>query len=69
MLGYARLTGRWVAARINVTSERGASAVEYGILAMLIATVIIVAVVVLGENTSANFDCTGDSWVAQSNQC
>lgn len=37
--------------------EAGATAVEYGVMVALIAIVIIVAVVVLGENLSDTFDC------------
>ena len=42
-------------------SERGASAVEYGLLVALIAIVIIVAVTLLGGNLSAIFDKTAKS--------
>jgi pilus assembly protein Flp/PilA len=49
--------------------ERGASAVEYGIMVAAIAAVIISAVVFLGTATSNNFDCTKRSISAQTNQC
>jgi pilus assembly protein Flp/PilA len=39
-------------------SERGASAVEYGLLVALIAVVIIAAVTTLGGKLSAVFDST-----------
>lgn len=42
-------------------SERGASAVEYGLLVGLIAVVIIVAVTLLGNNLSAIFTKTANS--------
>lgn len=47
-----------LAARIQsrLTSERGATAVEYGLLVALIAVVIIVAVTLLGNNLSTTFD-------------
>jgi len=48
-------------ARMNLRSERGATAVEYGIMVMLIASVIIVAVLMLGNQTSTNFSCTGQT--------
>jgi pilus assembly protein Flp/PilA len=48
-------------ARMNLRSERGASAVEYGILVMLIASVIIVAVLMLGNQTSSSFSCTAET--------
>jgi pilus assembly protein Flp/PilA len=40
-------------------NESGATAVEYAIMAVLIAVVIIIAVVFLGEQVSSDFDCTG----------
>jgi pilus assembly protein Flp/PilA len=42
-------------------SERGASAVEYGLLVALIAVVIIVAVTLLGNNLSGIFTKTANS--------
>ena len=42
-------------------SERGASAVEYGLLVALIAIAIIVAVSLLGTNLSGIFDKTANS--------
>lgn len=41
--------------RERLTSDRGASAVEYGLLAALIAVVIIGAVTLVGSNLSATF--------------
>ena len=38
------------------TAERGATAVEYGLMVALIAIVIIVAVALLGNNLSALFN-------------
>jgi pilus assembly protein Flp/PilA len=57
----ARVLGTWVAARLNVKSERGATAVEYGLMVALIAAVIIAAVALLGTNTSSKFDCVADA--------
>jgi len=45
-------------------SERGASAVEYGLLVALIAIIIIVAVTLLGGNLSAVFNKTATSITA-----
>jgi pilus assembly protein Flp/PilA len=45
----------------KVRSERGASAVEYGLLVALIAIVIIVAVTLLGGNLSGIFNKTAKS--------
>lgn len=40
--------------------ERGATAVEYGLLVALIAAIIIVAVALLGTNLSDTFDSVAD---------
>jgi pilus assembly protein Flp/PilA len=51
--------------RIRLTAmartERGASAVEYGLLVALIAVVIVVAVTTLGSNLSRVFSKTASS--------
>jgi pilus assembly protein Flp/PilA len=52
---------QWLTARLNIKSERGATAVEYGVMVALIAAVIILAVVFLGRETSKTFSCTGTS--------
>ena len=39
-----------------INDESGATAIEYGLIAALIAVVIIAAVTTLGENISGNFD-------------
>jgi len=56
-----RHVARWVAARLDLRSEVGASAVEYGLMVMLIAAVIVVAVFMLGSQTSSSFSCTAAS--------
>ena len=47
-----------LAAKIQsrLTSERGATAVEYGLMVALIAVVIIAAVTLLGNNLSTTFN-------------
>jgi pilus assembly protein Flp/PilA len=47
-----------LAAKIQsrLASERGATAVEYGLMVALIAVVIIVAVTLLGTNLSTTFN-------------
>ena len=40
----------------NLRSEKGATAVEYGLMVALIAVVIIAAVTLLGQNLSTTFD-------------
>lgn len=49
--------------------ERGATAVEYGVMVMLIAAVILVAVALLGERTTGNFECTRDSIAVRGTSC
>ena len=56
-------------------SEKGATAVEYGIMVALIAVVIIVAVTALGgtvKNTFSQVQCsltTGKTWSTATNTC
>ena len=50
MINYIR-----VMIRERIKSDRGASAVEYGLLAALIAVVIIGGVTLVGSNLSATF--------------
>lgn len=52
-----------LAAKIHthINSDRGASAVEYGLLVALIAVVIIGAVTLLGENLDATFQNVADT--------
>jgi pilus assembly protein Flp/PilA len=49
---------KWLASRIS--SERGVTAVEYGLMVSLIAVVIIGAVTVLGNNLDAVFTEVGN---------
>lgn len=46
---------RKIASALGVTSEKGVTAIEYGLLAALIAMAIIVAVTLLGTNLSDTF--------------
>ena len=59
----------WVRARAGLRDERGASAVEYGVLAALICAVVVAAVFFLGQSTSQKFDCTRTSIATQSAAC
>lgn len=52
---YVRELAKTVAQWLRIDSERGVTAIEYGILAALIALAIIVAVTLLGTNLSATF--------------
>lgn len=45
----------------EMRSEKGATAVEYGLMVALIAVVIIVAVALLGKNLSTLFNTTAKS--------
>ena len=57
----------WLTARLDIKTERGATAVEYGVMVALIAAVIIVAVIFLGKKTSSTFSCTASNINAASN--
>jgi len=61
VLEMVRMGAAWFVARAHLKSERGATAVEYGIMVALIAAVIIVAVVFLGKKTSSTFSCTASN--------
>jgi pilus assembly protein Flp/PilA len=61
LIQMTRLAAAWLVARTNIKSERGATAVEYGVMVALIAAVIIVAVIFLGKKTSSTFSCTASN--------
>ena len=69
IFGMAKVASNWLTARLNLKSERGATAVEYGIMVALIAAVIIVAVVFLGQQTSKTFSCTAHTIETSNNAC
>lgn len=48
----------------ELPDERGATAVEYAVVASLIAAVTVVAVHVVGEKTSGNFESVNQLWNA-----
>jgi len=54
--------------QLSRAGERGAAAVEYGIMIATIAVVVLLAVVFLGHQTSNSFSCTA-SEVQTSSQC
>ncbi|HJT38497.1 MAG TPA: Flp family type IVb pilin [Actinomycetota bacterium] len=56
----------WLRSRVTVTGERGATAVEYGIIACFICAVVVIAVFFLGQSTNHNLDCSGQTIAAQS---
>jgi pilus assembly protein Flp/PilA len=49
---------------LRIDSERGVTAIEYGLLAALIALAIIVAVTLLGTNLAATFNSIAGKVVA-----
>lgn len=69
VVGLVQAMGTWLAARMDVRSDRGASAVEYAIMVAMIAAVIILAVVFLGQKTSDTFSCTASSLQSKTNAC
>jgi pilus assembly protein Flp/PilA len=61
MTASYEFTCAWIVARLRVTSDRGASLVEYALLVALIAVVCIAAVTVLGKNASSKFSSVGSA--------
>ena len=55
---------RYVSARLNLKSERGAALVEYALLLALIAVVCIVALTTLGRQAADKFSTVGNSIAA-----
>lgn len=64
-----RHAGSSIAARLDLRSDRGASAVEYGVMVAMIAAVVIIAVLFLGQETSRSFSCTSSSLSTSTNAC
>jgi pilus assembly protein Flp/PilA len=69
LIESVRLIGSWLSTRLHVTSERGATAVEYAVMVALIAAVIILAVVFLGKTASSTFSCTGQAVSTKTGAC
>jgi pilus assembly protein Flp/PilA len=57
MRRFARTVAGW----FSLTSERGVTAIEYGLIAALIAVVIIAAVTFLGDTLSNLFSNIGNT--------
>jgi pilus assembly protein Flp/PilA len=68
-MGRFKTISIWLAARLSIDSERGASAVEYGIMVSMIAAIVILAVIFLGSETSRTFSCTAGSLSSSVNKC
>ena len=60
MLAFLIAAQTFVADRFDKKNDRGATAVEYGLLVALIAAVIIGAVVILGPLLEGAFDSVND---------
>ena len=59
MTSWVRETARFVSARVN-PSDRGATAVEYGLIVALIAAIIIGTVATVGEDVNDAFQAVVD---------
>lgn len=55
--GAVRVAAVWAVAKAGIRSDRGATSVEYGIMAAMIVSVVIVAVIFLGQRKSQSFSC------------
>lgn len=69
MIATARTLAAWVAARAGMRGERGATAVEYGIIVSLIAAAVVTTVFLLGQASGGQFDCTAESWNTKTSAC
>lgn len=50
-----RMIADYIAARLSITSEKGVTAIEYGLIAALIAVAIIAAVTLIGQKLANTF--------------
>ncbi|MGH2728755.1 MAG: Flp family type IVb pilin [Actinomycetota bacterium] len=57
MLSFIRASTGWATTKLDIRSERAATAVEYAILIALITAVLVGAVYFLGRETSTSFRC------------
>lgn len=55
MRNVSRAVARW----LSVNSERGVTAIEYGLIASLVAVAIIVGITLVGTNLNALFNYIG----------
>ena len=58
---------RYLSARMNIKSERGAALVEYALLLGLIAVVCIAAIGLIGDEANKEFDRIGQSLAKSGN--
>ena len=64
-----RLLQRLARGTSDRRSERGTTAVEYGLMLVLIAAAVIAAAVFLSQQTQNTFDCTAATVRARSMAC
>lgn len=67
LLRSTRLLARMLATRAR--TERGATAIEYAVVAAGIAAIVVLAVALLGRATNSDFDCTAESWELRDERC
>lgn len=58
-----------MAERLGLRGQRGATAVEYAVMVALIAGVIIVSVIFLGQRASGSFSCVAELASARTGTC
>ena len=58
---YRAIVAEYLKARFNVTDERGATAVEYGLLVGLIAVAIVTVLLLIGPSLTALFTTVNTS--------
>ncbi len=77
VLDQVRMTSLWfiarlprrVAKRMPLHESRGATAVEYGLILVLIAATVIVLAAYLGDETKESLRCTGRSISKSRDRC
>lgn len=69
IVGITGQISRWLVARLDVRGERGATAVEYGVILVLIAAAIVVAASFLGRETDASFRCVTAPYPTRNPAC
>ena len=55
MLSISNLA-RWIAAKLSIENEKGVTAIEYGLIASMIAIAIIGAVTLVGQKLTNDFN-------------
>lgn len=56
-----RNIARYMAAKLSINNPKGVTAIEYGLIAALIAVVIITAVTLVGERLTNTFNTIANS--------